>query len=137
VAARNLEGYEMNHDEEFERALAADAGRAYVPRPVKMSEQELGAHVRAMVDGRRLYSFTSYDFRHRHGAGWPDWVISGPGGFILRELKSNGGRLSEDQQCWREQFKLHGLDFAVWTPAELADGTIARQLDQVLGQGWS
>lgn len=124
-------------DEEFRRALAADAGIAYVPGLMKMTERELSARVRQMVDERRLWGFTSYDFRHRHGAGFPDWVISGPGGFIFRELKSRDGQLTTHQRGWRKQFKLHGLNFAVWTPADLADGTIGRELDLVLGQGWS
>jgi len=122
----------MDTDEEFERALYADAGRAYVPGVATMTEAELSARVQAMVDERGLWGWCFYDWRRRSAPGWPDWVIGGSGGLLLRELKSVHGTVSPEQRTAATIFHRSGLDFAVWRPAQLGDGTIARELDTIM-----
>ena len=67
----------VNADDDFRRALAADAGAPYVPGLAGMKERDLSARVRELVEARGLRGFCSYDFRHRVGQGWCDWVCWG------------------------------------------------------------
>ena len=124
----------MSADERFRRALAADAGVPYVPGLAGMKERDLSARVRELVEARGLRGFCSYDFRHRFGQGWPDWVVLGPSGALFRELKSASGTLEPEQRIVGQLLGRHGCDWGVWRPAQLADGTIAAQLDAITPQ---
>lgn len=121
-------------DEAFRKALCADAGISYVPGIATMTERELSSRVRQMVSERQLWSFCMYDFRRRLGPGWPDWVILGAGGVLFRELKGRNGVVSREQRIVGQLLKCHGHDWAIWTPAQLGDGTIARELDALTTQ---
>jgi hypothetical protein len=120
--------------EKLDRALAADAGQPYMHHTFReMNEKELSRRVGIMVDARsQLWGAHSYDYHHRSGKGWPDWVIIGPGGILFRELKGSNGDLSEMQRWVGRKLKHHGNDWAVWNPGHLADGTIERELDALL-----
>lgn len=59
--------------------------------------------------------------------GWPDYVITGSR-VIFREYKSPGDTLRPDQRYWRGQLQRAGADWAIWTAADLIDGTIMREL---------
>jgi hypothetical protein len=50
------------------------------------------------------------------GAGFPDLVLTGRGRTIFRELKTDRGRLSDDQKAWQTLLKRNGADVAVWRP---------------------
>lgn len=115
----------------LDRALAAEAGIPYSPRRKKMSERDLSREVRKMVDERQLWGHASNDYYRRSGPGWFDWVIIGPGGILFRELKSTDGTLSKPQRYVQQMFAHFGYDCAVWRPEDLADGTMARELDAV------
>ena len=104
---------------------------------MRISERDLQRTVLDMcaVYGLRVAHFrparTDYGWRtpvEADGAGFPDLVIAGPGGVLFRELKSDRGRLSPDQRMWQAVLADAGADVAVWTPAELSDGTIAAAL---------
>ena len=60
--------------------------------------------------------------------GWPDLVILGPCGALFRELKTMRGTLTVDQRKVGARLTGAGMDWAVWQPRELFNGTIARQL---------
>jgi hypothetical protein len=60
--------------------------------------------------------------------GYVDLTIAGPGGLLLRELKSALGTLSEEQEKWRTMLKASGQNYAVWTPADWRLGRIHDQL---------
>lgn len=62
------------------------------------------------------------------GKGYPDLTAVGPGGVIWRELKTDTGRLSDEQRLWIRRLVEAGADVAVWRPRDLADGTIAATL---------
>mgnify|MGYP000387661398 CR=1 FL=1 len=64
-------------------------------------------------------------------AGWPDEALWGPGGFMLRELKTEQGRISEEQHATLSSLGLAGVDVAVWRPRDLHSGRILRELRRV------
>ena len=98
-----------------------------------MSEAELERAVRDLLKLYRLHGVHAHDSRKSAGPGYPDWTICGVGGLIFRELKSETGQLSPEQRRWRNVLQAAGADWAVWRPADLRDGTIARQLRAVAG----
>ncbi len=124
----------MSADERFRRALAADAGVPYVPGLAGMKERDLSARVRELVEARGLRGFAFHDVHRRTAPGWPDWTIIGPSGLLHRELKSASGVLEPEQRIVGQLLTRHGCDWAVWRPAQLADGTIAAQLDAITPQ---
>ena len=63
--------------------------------------------------------------------GWPDLALCGPSGFILRELKTQTGHLSEDQQRWGWMLRHAGVDWDVWRPADLHSGRVQRELMEI------
>jgi len=67
--------------------------------------------------------------------GWPDWAVSGPGGFILRELKRQGEKPSQAQEEWLGSLHAAGIDVGVWKPCCVLSGRMARELAVVAGVG--
>jgi hypothetical protein len=63
--------------------------------------------------------------------GFPDLVIAGRRGVLLRELKTAVGRLSEPQCQWIDRLGDAGSDVDVWRPSDLASGRIDRELRAV------
>jgi hypothetical protein len=96
-----------------------------------MNERELSSCVRAMIADRDLWCFTSHDFRHRTGPGFPDLVIIGPGGILHRELKTETGTISEEQRWVGKMINRHGGDYQVWRTSDLTGGLIASELDHL------
>jgi hypothetical protein len=85
------------------------------------------AHFRAAMTGKgRWVTPVGAD-----GKGYPDLTAVGPGGVIWRELKTDTGRLSEEQKLWIRRLVEAGADVAVWRPRDLADGTIAATLARI------
>lgn len=61
--------------------------------------------------------------------GFPDLVLAHRRhGTLFRELKSERGRLSDDQQLWLAALADGGADVAVWTPTNWVDGLIDLEL---------
>lgn len=87
----------------------------------------LEAHLKQLMDHYGLWGF---HVRNSVGSarGWPDWVILGPGGALFRELKTERNGLSVDQRAVGAKLTRAGLNWAVWRPADLLNGVIARQL---------
>lgn len=59
--------------------------------------------------------------------GWPDWVIIGTR-MIHRELKTERGKVSDEQQAVGIRIAAAGGDWAVWRPSDLLTGRIATEL---------
>jgi hypothetical protein len=55
------------------------------------------------------------------GKGWPDLALVHPGRglFLLRELKTDSGKLTPEQRLWLEDLaRVPGLDVGVWQPGQ-------------------
>ncbi|SRR6266496_1878969 len=98
------------------------------PRAAAMSEAELMEHVRALAAGLGLHAFHAADSRRSWGRGYPDLTITGRGGVIWRECKTESGSLSAEQRQWGDALKRAGQNWRVWRPADLLDGSIGREL---------
>lgn len=70
-------------------------------------------------------------FSRRSAAGWPDLALCGSRAFILRELKTDKGRLTRDQQEWGSRLRGAGQDWDVWRPGDLQSGRIQRELEAI------
>lgn len=90
----------------------------------------LESNLRRLMRDYHLYGFHA---RVAIGseAGWPDWVIIGPGGILFRELKSQRGELTPEQRSVGSKLAKVGMDWAVWRPQHLFDGTIERRLTAI------
>lgn len=58
------------------------------------------------------------------GKGFPDLVLARRGELIFAELKSDRGRLSDEQAMWMHALEGIGRRFYLWTPAEWLSGAI-------------
>jgi hypothetical protein len=70
-------------------------------------------------------------FSRKSAAGWPDLALCGDGGFLLRELKTEKGRLTRDQEEWGSRLQKAGVNWEVWRPADLVSGRIQRELMEI------
>lgn len=61
-------------------------------------------------------------------AGFPDLVLWGRGGLILRELKSDDGRCSRRQEAVGRSLLAAGQDWGIWRPEHYRRGLIAHEL---------
>lgn len=87
--------------------------------------------IRAMVRDLGLLAFHAADSRRSWGRGYPDLTITGRGGTIFRECKTEAGSLSPEQRQWGDTLKRGGGNWAVWRPRDLLDGSIGRELAAV------
>ena len=95
---------------------------------MSMTEAYLTAEVRRLVGRYQLIGYHVPDSRRATAAGFPDWVIVGPGGVLWRELKSPYGSLSSGQTQWRYALAAAGQDWGIWRPLDLESGIIAQEL---------
>lgn len=64
--------------------------------------------------------------------GLPDFLIIGPGGILWREAKPHAGEHPRGGQvAWKYGIMAHVMNWAVWTPADVASGLVQRELDQL------
>lgn len=52
------------------------------------------------------------------GAGFPDLVLVGNDRILFVELKSQRGRLTADQERWRDQLVAAGGEWHLWKPSD-------------------
>ena len=92
------------------------------------------AHLQgAVIDMCRLFGvawYHSYSSR-RSVAGWPDLALCGSRGFMLRELKTDDGRLTTEQEQWGLMLRAAGQSWDVWRPADLHSGRVQRELEAI------
>lgn len=67
----------------------------------------------------------------RSPAGLPDLILVGRRGILWRELKSADGTTNAEQDYAMWLLHEAGEDVAVWRPADLASGRIARELEAI------
>ena len=102
-----------------------------------MSEAELDSGVRRILKDLRDHGhpiLASHPWSSKHSAsGYPDWTFAGSGGVAWRELKRAGEEPRPDQQEWLDALTAAGMSAGTWYPADLLDGTIARELAALAG----
>jgi len=107
----------------------------------RMSEAELESGVRRILKdleraGHKVLA--SHPWSSVHSAsGFPDWCFCGSGGVAWRELKRAGKEPTGSQREWLDALTAAGMSAGVWYPADLLDGTIARELAALAGIGGS
>lgn len=92
----------------------------------------LDAHVRRLMRDLGLHGFHAHNAQ-RSAKGYPDWTIAGPGGQLWRELKTQRGRLTREQQEWLDVLAAGGGNAGVWRPEHLLSGVIASELMALAG----
>lgn len=95
-----------------------------------MTEEQFQRTVIAMCKLLGIGWYHPY-FSRRSAAGWPDLALCGNGGFLLRELKTERGRLTRDQEAWGARLRSAGQDWDVWRPADLHSGRVQRELEAI------
>jgi len=95
-----------------------------------VTEEQFQNTVIAMCKLLRIACYHPY-FSRRSSAGWPDLALCGQSGFLLRELKTERGRLTRDQQEWGARLRNVGVSWDVWRPGDLASGRIQRELLEI------
>ena len=56
----------------------------------------------------------------RDSRGWPDLVLCRDGVLVFRELKTDRGHLTLEQEEWGDLLTRCGVDWAVWRPSDWA-----------------
>lgn len=92
-----------------------------------MTEKELSNEIGGLVASLGLLGFSSPDSR-RTQRGWPDWAIAGPGGIIFRELKSEEGVLTHEQNLIGRMMVKAGCNWDIWRPSDWLSGIVKREL---------
>lgn len=94
----------------------------------KMSEANLQSQVRqaALTLGWMFYH--THDSM-RSDPGFPDCVMARGERVLFRELKTQKGRLSTEQEKWRDALLAAGADWKMWRPYDWGDGTILKELE--------
>ena len=90
------------------------------------TERSLQATVEEMCKLFGIAWYHTFDSR-RSTKGWPDLALCGSK-FMLRELKTDNGALTERQVSWGKRLRDAGQDWDVWRPADLQSGRIEREL---------
>lgn len=95
-----------------------------------MTEKDFQNTVIAMC---KLLGVSCYHpfFSRKSSVGWPDLALCGDRGFMLRELKTEVGRLTRDQQKWGSMLRQAGVSWDVWRPADLHSGRVQRELEAI------
>jgi hypothetical protein len=89
----------------------------------------LEAHIRRLMKDLGLWGYHPRR-SERSEKGWPDWAIIGTR-IIYRELKTERGKVTPEQQAVGERIRAAGGDWAVWRPRHLLSGCIARELQAI------
>lgn len=92
------------------------------PPPLTIREEAFQQLVIDLATVLGWEHYHPYDSR-RSDPGWPDLVLAldpwpGRGRVIYRELKTERGRLTRDQQRWGRLLTRAGLNWAVWKPSD-------------------
>jgi hypothetical protein len=74
----------------------------------------------SVVELARLLGWRAFYVTDSRGSppGWPDLTLCRDGVLLFRELKAEKGRLSLEQQEWRDLLLAAGMDWALWRPSD-------------------
>lgn len=81
----------------------------------------------------KLFSVAWYHpyYSRRSVPGWPDLALCGARKLIFRELKTETGRVSPEQERWGLMLRHAGQDWDVWRPADLRSGRVQAELEAI------
>jgi hypothetical protein len=99
-----------------------------IPGPPTLNEKELTKAVAALAKDRGWHRYHTHrsDFSP---AGYPDETLVRDARLVIAELKSEGGKLSPQQEAWLEELRaVAGIEVYLWRPSQWWDGTIERVL---------
>jgi len=91
-----------------------------------VSEQALQQAVIQLARLLGIEWYHTYDSR-RSRKGFPDLVLCGSR-VLYRELKTETGPVTSEQQRWGDRLRQACEDWAVWRPADLRSGRILGEL---------
>jgi hypothetical protein len=87
----------------------------------------------SVVELARLLGWRVFYVTDSRGSppGWPDLTLGRGGVLLFRELKAEKGRLTLEQQEWRDVLTAAGMDWQVWRPSDWPriEATLRGQLD--------
>jgi hypothetical protein len=98
-----------------------------------LTEKAFQQQVVDLCNWAGLFVYHTYDSR-RSVSGWPDLVIVGPDGILYRELKTEVGKLAEDQKRVLGLLRAAGADTSVWRPSDMAMGIVKAELRAIGGR---
>lgn len=95
-----------------------------------MSEQALQQIV---IQWARALGILPYHTRDSRGSakGFPDLVLVGSR-ILYRELKTQVGKLTAEQQNWGDRLLRGGGNWDVWRPEHMESGRILRELREIM-----
>lgn len=89
-----------------------------------MREDALQALIVQAARTHGVMNYHTFDSR-RSVAGFPDLVLLGRSGILYRELKTETGRISPDQERWLCALREAGEDADVWRPSDWPDRIVS------------
>jgi hypothetical protein len=92
-----------------------------------MSERALQDVVLQAAAVSRWLVYHTHDSR-RSQPGFPDLVLAKGGRLLFRELKTQKGTLTKEQQRWIDALRAAGADAGVWRPRDWGRGAIIAEL---------
>jgi hypothetical protein len=114
--------------------MGVETRRSHSTRPERhsgdlpaMTEKQLQ---NAVVNLAKLLQWRVYHtwLSARSTPGFPDLCLVRDGRLIFAELKSERGKVSEEQQAWLDELSFTGAQTFIWYPRHWHDGTIERRL---------
>lgn len=99
----------------------------------RTSEEALLGEVLLLASKLGVLAFHVWDSRTVVGPGFPDLVLAGENGVLVRELKKERGSMSPDQTRWYYRLRAAGIDCELWRPSDLASGRVREELERIAG----
>lgn len=94
----------------------------------QMIERDFGLAVEQLCRYVGVRYYHSWSSKHS-APGWPDYAfVTADDRFLMRELKTERGKLTEAQRQWLKDLQRAGVNADVWRPSDLHSGRIQREL---------